>query len=124
MSVLVKSVALKYQIFKDFSMGLTATLYHWHKPGPCPKSEQERKKLAELYDLDRFEYKPFPDDDYGEYPKLPLEGVESKYAHYPNDDPNNKRNLNEPVHAEDVLIRKDKCKTGPRWFQWLHCLKK
>lgn len=45
------------------------------------------------------EYEPYPDDGagYGDYPKLPLESGDSKDPNYPWDNPELKRNFNEPV---------------------------
>lgn len=53
------------------------------------------------------EYKPYADDGmgYGDYPKLPDVGVETRDAYYPYDFPEHRRNFNEPVSetSKDLL---------------------
>lgn len=69
------------------------------KPGKFPETQKEREAAAEKYNLLPEEYKPFADDGmgYGDYPKLPDEGVEQRDAYYPYDFPEHRRNFNEPV---------------------------
>lgn len=132
MFLLNKSAKLGQLIFKNSSIVLTTTRHHWnkdYKPGPYPRTEAERIKAAEHYGLHPSEYQPYSDDGYGlgDYPKLPLKGVESKDPFYPYDNPEHKRNFNEPMHADYGLIREDRYNVGarlryPLWFQWLQFL--
>lgn len=77
-----------------------------YKPGPYPKTEEERIIAAEKYGIPISEYKPYPDDGqgYGDYPDLPLESAESKDPFYPWDNPELKRNFNETVSKLTVLV--------------------
>uniref|UniRef100_A0A0K8TP44 Putative mitochondrial electron transport nadh to ubiquinone n=1 Tax=Tabanus bromius TaxID=304241 RepID=A0A0K8TP44_TABBR len=86
---------------------------HWNKdfkPAPFPKTQEERDAAAKKYNLLPEEYRPYADDGfgYGDYPKLPDIGVESKDPYYPYDFPEHKRNYNEPVHANIDLIGEDR----------------
>lgn len=43
-----------------------------YKPGPYPKTPEERAAAAKKYGLTMEEYQPYPEDQgYGDYPKLP-----------------------------------------------------
>lgn len=69
-----------------------------YKPGPYPKTNEERAAAAKKYGLTIEEYTPYPESmGYGDYPKLPDIGADSKDPHYPWDMPELKRNFNEPV---------------------------
>lgn len=69
-----------------------------YKPGPYPKTPEERAAAAKKYGMTVEEYQPFPESMcYGDYPRLPDIGADSKDPHYPWDIPDLKRNFNEPV---------------------------
>lgn len=69
-----------------------------YKPGPYPKTPEERAAAAKRYGLTIEEYQPYPEEQgYGDYPKLPDIGADSRDPHYPYDNPELKRNFNEPV---------------------------
>lgn len=71
-----------------------------YKPGPYPNTPEEIAAAAKKYGLTLEEYKPYPEDmGYGDYPKLPEIGADSKDIHYPWDFPEIKRNFNEPVRC-------------------------
>lgn len=65
------------------------------KPGPYPKTEEERLAAAKKYGLLPEEYEPYPDDGlgYGDYPKLPDIGQDSKSEYIPWDCPEHNRNF-------------------------------
>lgn len=68
------------------------------QPGPWPKTAEERARAAKKYGMTPEEYQPYPEDmNYGDYPKLPDIGEDSKDPHYPYDFPESKRNFMEPV---------------------------
>ncbi|XP_063837102.1 NADH dehydrogenase [ubiquinone] 1 beta subcomplex subunit 8, mitochondrial [Ostrinia nubilalis] len=85
---------------------------HWnyqYKPGPYPKTPEERAAAAKRYGLTVEEYQPYPEDmGYGDYPKLPDIGADSKDPHYPYDSPELKRNFNEPLHASAEIFGEDR----------------
>ncbi|XP_043275792.1 NADH dehydrogenase [ubiquinone] 1 beta subcomplex subunit 8, mitochondrial [Venturia canescens] len=86
---------------------------HW-KPGPYPKTEEQRRKAAEKYGLSPEEYEPYPNDGngYGDYPKLPLIGAAARDPNYPWDIPAHRRNFNEPIHISDNLMGLDRADCG------------
>lgn len=78
-----------------------------YKPGPYPKTQEERAVAAKKYGLTLEEYQPYPEDmGYGDYPKLPDIGADSKDPSYPYDLPDLKRNFNEPVSILNFFIYK------------------
>lgn len=81
---------LRHYIFSDWN--------YQYKPGPYPKTPEERAAAAKKYGMTIDEYQPYPEEMcYGDYPKLPDIGAESKDIYYPYDSPGLKRNFNEPV---------------------------
>jgi NADH dehydrogenase (ubiquinone) 1 beta subcomplex subunit 8 len=69
------------------------------KPGPYPKTPEERAAAAKKYGLRVEDYEPYPDDGlgYGDYPKLPRVSTESRDPYEEWDIPEIKRNYGEPV---------------------------
>lgn len=85
--------------------------YHntMYKPGPYPKTQAEREASAKKYGMSIEEYEPYPEDmGYGDYPKLPDIGAESKDDFYPYDIPEFKRNFNEPINARAEIFGEDR----------------
>ncbi|GBP67360.1 NADH dehydrogenase 1 beta subcomplex subunit 8, mitochondrial [Eumeta japonica] len=95
------------------------------KPGPYPRTTEERAKAAKKYGLLPEEYETFPEDEQmGDYPKLPDIGTDSKDPYYPWDNPEYKRNFNEPMHYKAEMIGWDRYDISvkmrvPLWEQWL-----
>lgn len=73
--------------------------YKDYKPTAFPKTAEERKAAAAKYGLSPEEYDTYPDNGLGlgDYPKLPLISDDVKDPFYPWDNPELKRNFNEPV---------------------------
>jgi hypothetical protein len=69
------------------------------KPGPYPKTPEERASAAKKYGMRLEDYEPFPDDGLGkgDYPDLPLVSGDSKDRWENWDMPHLKRNFGEPV---------------------------
>jgi len=69
------------------------------KPGPYPKTPEERAAAAKKYGLRVEDYEPYPDDGtgFGDYPKLPLVSAAARNPYEVYDMPEFKRNFNEPV---------------------------
>lgn len=80
--------------------------YLW-KPGPYPKTEEEKVAAAKKYGMLREDYEPYPDDGYGngDYPKMPPSSGASRSGHIWWDDPDLKRNFGEPVHYNIQMTR-------------------
>ncbi|KAE9543180.1 hypothetical protein AGLY_003091 [Aphis glycines] len=80
------------------------------KPGPYPKTEEERLAAAKKYGLLPEEYAPYPDDGlgFGDYPKLPDIGQDSKSEYYPWDCPEHNRNFGEIMHVHADMWGSDK----------------
>ncbi|XP_055840451.1 NADH dehydrogenase [ubiquinone] 1 beta subcomplex subunit 8, mitochondrial [Episyrphus balteatus] len=119
MASLIKGLRLAQHISKNSSILVTAsrTAAHWNKdfkPGPFPKTQEERDAAAKKYNLLPEEYRPYADEGlyYGDYPHLPEGpgglGIEAKDNYYPYDFPEHKRNFNEPLHAQIDLIGEDR----------------
>jgi len=74
-----------------------------HEPwqlGPYPKTKEERLAAAKKYGLLPEEYEPYPEDDglgFGDYPKLPDIGQDSKSEYYPWDCPSHNRNFGKVI---------------------------
>jgi len=77
-----------------------------YKPAPYPKTKAEFDRAAKKYNLLPEEYIPYKDDGlgYGDYPKLPDVGVETRDPYYPYDYPELRRNFNEPVKLEIIIL--------------------
>ncbi|PZC79803.1 NADH dehydrogenase [ubiquinone] 1 beta subcomplex subunit 8, mitochondrial [Helicoverpa armigera] len=88
---------------KAFGIICNATRNHWnyqYMPGPYPKTPEAREAAAKKYGMTIEEYQPYPEHmGYGDYPKLPDIGEDSRDPHYPYDQPELKRNFNEPINA-------------------------
>ena len=69
------------------------------KPGPYPRTPEERAAAAKKYGLTEADYEPYPDDGmgYGDYPKLPRVSAEARDPYEDWDMPEMKRNFGEPV---------------------------
>ncbi|XP_004928607.1 NADH dehydrogenase [ubiquinone] 1 beta subcomplex subunit 8, mitochondrial [Bombyx mori] len=112
-------------IRKTAALFCNATRNHWnyqYQPGPYPKTPEERAAAAKKYGMTVEEYTPYPEDmGYGDYPKLPDIGEDSKDPHYPYDNPELKRNFNEPLHATAEIFGGDRCDISiRRRFSLLH----
>ncbi|KAI3389236.1 hypothetical protein SNEBB_007647, partial [Seison nebaliae] len=86
---------------------------YWNKdwkPGPYPRTPEERKKAAQKYGLLPQDYEPFEDDGMapGDYPKLELVPFHQRDPYYNWDDPWRRRDWNEPVHQMDLFWTSDK----------------
>ena len=67
-------------------------------PGPYPKTAAARAAAAKKYGLRPEDYEPYPDEEgYGDYPKLPEIGDDSKDFYNNYDMPDLRRNYGEPV---------------------------
>merc|ERR1719309_1544678 len=100
--------------------------YLW-KPGPYPKTEDERIAAAKKYGLIPEDYVPFPGDGtgLGDYPNLKPTTAGSRSYYHPWDWPDLKRNHGEPM-AHDAKKNSDYAtfdpisaaqkKFSPMWF--------
>ena len=91
------------------------------KPGPYPKTPEERAAAAKKYNLSPEEYQPYPDDGmgHGDYPKLPHISADSRDPFYPWDFPEHKRNFGEPLHVNVDMYGEDRFDVSlkPRFSQ-------
>ena len=83
----------------------------WNKDwaaGPHPKTEAECDAAAKKYGLLPEDYKPYPDDGeaFGDYPELPLKGVDSRDPYEDYDFPSLRRNYGDPVGSKNNLLRR------------------
>ncbi|KAJ6633182.1 NADH dehydrogenase [ubiquinone] 1 beta subcomplex subunit 8, mitochondrial [Pseudolycoriella hygida] len=128
MSALIKGIKLASNVGNRTPMLLFTAMSnrkasHWNKdlkPGPYPKTEEERVAAAKKYNLLREDYEPYPDDGmgFGDYPHLPDVPVECKDPYYPYDLPEFKRNFSEPVHAHVDTYSEDRTRADPFISHW------
>ncbi|PVD28132.1 hypothetical protein C0Q70_10716 [Pomacea canaliculata] len=80
------------------------------KPGPYPKTPEERLAAAKKYGLRVEDYDVYPDDGlgYGDYPKLPYASGDYRSGYEDWDIPELKRNFGEPLHVMADCITEDK----------------
>ncbi|KAJ8983800.1 hypothetical protein NQ317_008118 [Molorchus minor] len=131
---LIKPVILHRPWLKaNFIYATTVRNHLWtkdYKPGPFPKTEEQRAAAAEKYGLPLSEYASYPDDGgqaLGDYPCLPMISAEVKDPYYPWDNPELKRNFNEPMHYQFDLLREDRYNVNarfrkPMWYMLAQCL--
>ncbi|XP_076466660.1 NADH dehydrogenase [ubiquinone] 1 beta subcomplex subunit 8, mitochondrial-like [Babylonia areolata] len=91
----------------------SAVLANWNKdwkPGPFPKSAEERAAAAKRYGLRVEDYDVYDNDGmgYGDYPKLPVVSGDAKSPYEDWDIPELKRNFNEPLHVWADIIGEDR----------------
>lgn len=101
--LLVRAKALNTIINQGRSIcttnSLSAGFTKDYKPGPYPKTEEERKAAAKKYGMLPEDYEPYPDNGlgFGDYPKMPEVSTDMKSPFEEYDDPYLKRNYAEPV---------------------------
>jgi len=86
---------------------------YWNKdwkPGPYPRTPEERAAAAKKYGMRLEDYQPYPDDGlgYGDYPMLPRVAAEARDPTEIWDMPEIRRNFGEPVHADADILSEDK----------------
>ena len=126
---LTRSAPITKLCLKNPGVIYTVVRNHWYKDykaGPYPATEKERLAAAEKYGLEPSEYQTYPDDGtgFGDYPKLPDIGAETRDPFYPYDMPELKRNFNEPMHAHYDMFSEDRYNPSaryhlPEWMLWL-----
>ncbi|KAL3881561.1 hypothetical protein ACJMK2_027987 [Sinanodonta woodiana] len=80
------------------------------KPGPYPKTPEEKAAAAKKYNLLPQDYEPFPDDGLGkgDYPNLPIVSEEARDPYENWDMPEYRRNYMEPMHHFQNITTEDK----------------
>nr|XP_033339713.1 NADH dehydrogenase [ubiquinone] 1 beta subcomplex subunit 8, mitochondrial [Megalopta genalis] len=81
-------------------------------PEPTPRTLFGRKRAAEKYGLHVMEYKP--SEGKGDYPDLPMKGVEAQDPYYPWDFPALRRNYGQCIHYDFDLMGVDRFAYGVR----------
>lgn len=89
-----------FQLLKEYSMN-QYFLGGWvrdYKPGPYPKTREEREAAARKYNLIYEDYETYPEGSgFGDYPKLPLISQDSKSPYEDYDIYYRRRNYGETV---------------------------
>ncbi|CAL1544523.1 unnamed protein product [Lymnaea stagnalis] len=83
---------------------------YWNKdwkPGPIPRTAEERAAAAKKYGLRPEDYNVLSEDTIGDYPGLPLVAKSWKDPFEDYDFPGEKRNYGEPIHPDDDIIGQD-----------------
>ncbi|XP_054718293.1 NADH dehydrogenase [ubiquinone] 1 beta subcomplex subunit 8, mitochondrial-like [Uloborus diversus] len=79
------------------------------KPGPYPRTEEEKIAAARKYNLLPEDYEPYPEEEgFGDYPKFPPLHMEDRSDFEAYDFPHLKRNFGEPVHPDMEILLEDK----------------
>ncbi|XP_077999940.1 NADH dehydrogenase [ubiquinone] 1 beta subcomplex subunit 8, mitochondrial-like [Glandiceps talaboti] len=82
-------------------------------PGPYPTTPEERAKAAKKYNMRLEDYEPYPDDGlgWGDYPKLPIQHVDSR-SHWDDwDFPDIRRNYGDVYHIDEDIMWRNR----PQW---------
>jgi len=85
------------------------------KAGPYPVTKEQRAAAAKKYGLIEEDYEPFPDKEWGDYPKIPDVGGSSKDPYYHWDYPDHRFNFGEPRHMDWECYLEDRFE--PQSFQ-------
>lgn len=87
--------------FKITQLEICSVISAWNrdwKPGPYPKTEEERRAAAKKYHMLYEDYEPYPEEEgYGDYPMFPKIHMENLSDHKVYDFPVLKRNYGDPV---------------------------
>ncbi|GFY76668.1 NADH dehydrogenase 1 beta subcomplex subunit 8, mitochondrial [Trichonephila inaurata madagascariensis] len=79
------------------------------KPGPYPRTEEERIAAAKKYNMLPEDYEPYPEEEgFGDYPKFKMFHMESRNRFEAYDYPELKRNYGEPIHPDYDLCLEDR----------------
>ncbi|XP_014678072.1 PREDICTED: NADH dehydrogenase [ubiquinone] 1 beta subcomplex subunit 8, mitochondrial-like [Priapulus caudatus] len=86
---------------------------YWNKdwkPGPYPKTAEEREAAAKKYGMRPEDYDVYPDDGmgYGDYPKIEAVSGESRNPYYNWDYPYLRKDYGEPLHVDADLYGEDR----------------
>jgi NADH dehydrogenase (ubiquinone) 1 beta subcomplex subunit 8 len=86
---------------------------YWNKdwkPGPYPRTAEERAAAAKKYGMRVEDYEPYPDDGrgYGDYPMLPRISAEGRNPYDDFDMPEIRRNYGEPLHVDADAMTEDR----------------
>ncbi|KAH9525328.1 NADH dehydrogenase 1 beta subcomplex subunit 8 ndufb8 [Bulinus truncatus] len=97
---------------------LTATYWNkdW-KPGPLPRTPEERAAAAKKYGLRPEDYNVLSDESLGDYPHLPQVAHSWKDPFEDYDFPGEKRNYGEPFHHDYEIVGEDL--KDPNAFEYL-----
>jgi len=79
------------------------------KPGPYPKTKEEREAAAKKYNLIPEDYEPYPEGTgTGDYPKLPVVGQDARDPYEDFDYHYRRRNFGETLHREYEIYTSDR----------------
>jgi len=79
------------------------------KPGPYPKTKEEREAAAKKYNLIPEDYEPYPEGTgTGDYPKLPPVGQDARDPYEDFDYHYRRRNFGETLHREYEIYTSDR----------------
>jgi len=109
----LSSLAVRRRLVQPSGLFSVRAMAYWNKdwkPGPYPRTPEERAAAAKKYGMRIEDYEPYPDDGmgYGDYPKLPRVAAESRSAYEKWDIPEMKRNFGEPLHVDADILTEDK----------------
>jgi NADH dehydrogenase (ubiquinone) 1 beta subcomplex subunit 8 len=79
------------------------------KPGPPPKTKEEREAAAKKYNLIPEDYEPYPEGaGWGDYPKIPRVGQDARDPYEDFDYHYRRRNFGETLHYDYDALTSDR----------------
>ncbi|XP_015917092.2 NADH dehydrogenase [ubiquinone] 1 beta subcomplex subunit 8, mitochondrial [Parasteatoda tepidariorum] len=108
------------------SMSSVTTWNKDWKPGPYPRTKEEKIAAAKKYYMLPEDYEPYPEEEgFGDYPKFKMVHMENRNPHEPYDWESLKRNYCEPMHPDFDLCVEDKINFDkkfktPLWRQFIY----
>lgn len=85
-------------------------------PGPPPKTPEERAAAARRYNLIPEDYDTYPEEDaWGDYPKLPMVGMDARDPYDDWDHHYYRRNYGEPLHHQYDMMTAQRNDPNARW---------
>jgi len=130
---MIKSACYGIKVKHNFSMcknivrnsSVTTWNKDW-KPGPYPRTEEDKIAAAKKYHMIPEDYEPYPEEEgYGDYPMFRKVHMETRNPHEPFDWESLKRNYCEPMHPDFDICVEDKVNFDrefktPLWKQFIY----
>ncbi|KFM64456.1 NADH dehydrogenase [ubiquinone] 1 beta subcomplex subunit 8, mitochondrial, partial [Stegodyphus mimosarum] len=116
-----------FPAFKETARYSSVTTWNkdW-KPGPYPRTKEERIAAAKKYNMLPEDYEPYPEEEgFGDYPKFEPVHMELRNPFEVYDFHSLKRNYGEPIHPDFDMQLEDKINFQkemriPLWKQYLY----
>ncbi|KAI2798613.1 NADH dehydrogenase 1 beta subcomplex subunit 8 ndufb8 [Blomia tropicalis] len=124
LSTAAKRLAVQSIRVKTLPMVLSVRACGWvrdYKPGPYPRTKEEREAAAAKYNLIPEDYEPYEEGSgFGDYPKLPIVSQDSRNPYDDFDYYYRRRNFGETLHVDYDVLMSEKSNPNyvPRLAPW------